>query len=159
MTEFLVIDIKTLDDGGFHFYQNGFIRKVLEATGMDHYNGFPTPTKVEAPLGTYYNSSEAKRDWPNPYASFIGMMLYMAPNTIPDISFSVQQYDWFTHNTKASYETAVKRIFCYLQCTNDNGILFNPSQKLVVDCYDDADFARLWGHENPQDPIFDRSRT
>ena len=81
MTEFLVIDIKTLDDGGFHFCQTGLIRKVLEATETEHYNGFPTPTKVEAPLGTDANVSEANRDWPNSYASVIGIMLYLASNT------------------------------------------------------------------------------
>ena len=50
--EFLGIDIKTLDNGGFQFCQTGLIRKVLEATGLEHCNGLPTPTKVEAPLGT-----------------------------------------------------------------------------------------------------------
>ena len=30
---------------------------------------------------------------------------------------------------------------------------------MVVDCYADADFAGLWGHEDPQDPICARSRT
>ena len=30
---------------------------------------------------------------------------------------------------------------------------------LVVDCYADADFAGLWGHEDPQGPIFAKSRT
>ena len=64
----------------------------------------------------------------------------------------------FTHNTKASHETAVKRIYRYLQGTNYNGIVFNPSKKLVVDCYADADFAGLWGHEDPQDPICAGSR-
>ena len=29
----------------------------------------------------------------------------------------------------------------------------------MVDCYADADFAGLWGHEDPQDPIYARSRT
>ena len=29
----------------------------------------------------------------------------------------------------------------------------------MVNFYADADFAGLWGHENPQDPICDRSRT
>ena len=100
MSEFLYIDINTLDNGGFKFFQNGLIRKVLEATGMEHSNGFPTPTKVEAPLGTDVNGSEAKRDWPNSYASAIGMMLYLASNTIPDISFAVHQCAQFTHNTK-----------------------------------------------------------
>ena len=33
VSEFLGIDIKTLDDGGFQFCQTGLIRKVLEATG------------------------------------------------------------------------------------------------------------------------------
>ena len=37
--------------------------------------------------------------------------------------------------------------------------MFNIYKKLVVDCYEDADFAGLWGHENPQDPIFAMIRT
>ena len=93
---------------------------------MEHCNGFPTSTKVEAPLGTYKNGSKAKRDWPNPYASVIGILLYLASNTIPDIFFAVHQCDWFTHNTKASHETSVKRICRYLQGTKENGLVFNP---------------------------------
>ena len=81
MSEFLGIDIKTLDNGGFQFFQTGLIRKVLESTVMEHCNGLTTPTKVEAPLGTGANGSEAKRDCPNSYASVIWMMLYLAANT------------------------------------------------------------------------------
>ena len=87
------------------------------------------------------------------------MMLYLESNTRPDISFSVHQCARFTHNTKASHETAVKRICRYLHGTKENGLVFNPSKKLVVDCYADADFAGLWGHEYHQDPIFARSKT
>ena len=89
MSEFLGIDIKTLDNGGFQFCQTRLIRKVLKATGMEDCNGLPTPTKVDAPLGTDLNGSEAKRDWPNSYASVIGMMMYLASNTRPGISFAV----------------------------------------------------------------------
>ena len=53
----------------------------------------------------------------------------------------------------------MKRICRYLQGTKENGLVFIPSKKLVVDCYADADFAGLWGHEDPQEPIFARSRT
>ena len=53
----------------------------------------------------------------------------------------------------------MKRICRYLQGTKNNVLVVNPSKKLVVDCYADADFAGLWGHENPQDPICARSRT
>ena len=52
----------------------------------------------------------------------------------------------------------MKKICRYLQGTKDNGIVFNPSTKVVVDCYADADFTGLWGHEDPQDPICARSR-
>ena len=44
-------------------------------------------------------------------------------------------------------------IFWYLQGTKDNSLVFNPPNKLVVDCYANAKFAGLWEHENPQDPI------
>ena len=60
VSDFLGIDINTLDDGGFQFCQTGLILKVLEGTGMEHYNELPTPTKVEAPIGTDVNASEAK---------------------------------------------------------------------------------------------------
>ena len=126
---------------------------------MDGCNGFPTLTKVEAPLGTGSNVSEAKRDWTNSYASVIGMMLYLESNIRPDISFAVHQCDRFTHNTKVSQETAMKRICRHIQGTKDNGLVFNPSKKLVVDYYADADFAGLWGHEDTQNPICDSSRT
>ena len=63
---------------------------------------------------------------------------------IPDIFFAVHQCDQFTHKTKSSHETAVKRICRYIQGTKDNGLVFNPSKKLVVGCYADADFAGLW---------------
>ena len=59
---------------------------------MEDYNGLPTPTKVEAPLGTDTNNSEDKRNWPNSNASVIGIMLYLASNARPDISFAVHQY-------------------------------------------------------------------
>ena len=126
---------------------------------MDHCNRLPTPTKIEAPLGTDADGYECNRDWTNSYDSVIGMILYLESNKRPDISFVVHHCSRFTHNTKASQETAVKSICWYLQGTKDNVLVFNPSKKLVVDCYSDADFAGLWGHENLQDSICSRSRT
>ena len=47
----------------------------------------------------------------------------------------------------------MKRICRYLQGTKDNGIVFNPHKKIVVDCYDDEYFLGIWVHENPKDYI------
>ena len=75
------------------------------------------------------------------------MMLYMSSTTRPDITFAIQEFARFKNNTKASHKMSVKRIYWYLQGTNDNGIVFNKSKKLMVDCYADADFSGLWGHK------------
>ena len=53
----------------------------------------------------------------------------------------------------------MKMICRYTQGTKKNGLVFNPSKKLVVDFYVDEDFAGLWRHEDPQDSICARSRT
>ena len=159
MSELLGINIKRLYDGGFEFHQNVLIRKLLEATGMDHCNVLPTTTTIEASLRTDTNGSEAKRDWPKSHASVIGIILYLASNKRPDISFAVHQCDRFTPKTKASHETSVKRICRYLQGTKDNVLVFNTPKKIMVGWYADADFAGLWGHKNPQYPICPRSIT
>ena len=64
-------------------------------------------------------------------------MTYLASNTRTYISFSIHLCAQFTHNTKASHKTAVKRICRYFQGTEYNGLVFNPSKKLVVGFYDD----------------------
>ena len=151
VSNLLEIDNKTLYYGGFKFCQTGLIRKVLEATGMDDFYGFSTATKVKASLGKDENVSEAKRDFTNSYVSVIGIMVHLASNTRPDISFDFHECNGFTHNTKESNEIYVKMIFRYLQGTKDKCLIFNTSKKLVVDYYYDADFAGTWGHGNPQD--------
>ena len=59
---------------------------------MEHYNGFPTHTKVEAPLLKDANGSESKRDWSISYASVMGMTLYLTSKTRIDILFSVHLF-------------------------------------------------------------------
>ena len=66
MSDILGIDNMTLYDCGFKFCQTGLIHKVLESTCMEHCNGLPTPTKVDAHLGTDIIDSEDKRIWPRP---------------------------------------------------------------------------------------------
>ena len=86
-------------------------------------------------------------------------MLYLASNTITYISFGVHQWARFTHNTKVSQETYMKRICRYLQRNKENGLVFNLPKKLVAGCYSDACFAVLWENENTQDPICARIKT
>jgi hypothetical protein len=41
----------------------------------------------------------------------------------------------------------------------DEGLVLTPTKEIAVDCYVDADFAGLWGHEDKQNPTCVKSRT
>ena len=79
--------------------------------------------------------------------------MFLVANSRPDIAFAVHQCARFTHCTKKSHEQAVIRICRCLKGTMMDGMIFRPSKNLRVDCYADADFAGLWGSEDPQDPV------
>ena len=71
----------------------------------------------------------------------------------------VHQCARFTHCPLAIHEEAFKHICWYLQGFKGQGIIFQPTQELQLDCYVDADFYGLWTHENDQDPVGVKSRT
>ena len=112
---------------------------------------------VTTPLGQDKDGKPFSEDWE--YASIVGMLMYLAQNTRPDIAFAVHQCARFTHNPKHSHSVGVKRIIRYLQGTKDKGMILQPNSSLQADCYVDADFAGLWGVEHDQDPICVKSRT
>ena len=112
-----------------NFFEQQLLVLVLDVPSIHESNMERT---AESPLGTYDNVYESKRDWHNSYASVIGMMLYLESKTRPDIYFSIHQCERFTHNTKASHETAVKRIFRYIKGTKKSFMVFNPSKKLRI---------------------------
>ena len=86
------------------------------------------------------------------------MLFYLATDSRPDISFAVHQCSRLTHYTRTIYKDAVLRICRYLQHTSEEGLIYTPTYKTTVDCYADADFAGLWGVEDPEDPVVSKSR-
>ena len=93
------------------------------------------------------------------FSSVVGMLLCLASNSRPDIAFATHQCACFTHSLKASHGAAILRICCHLQGTKEDGLIFTPTTVLNVNCYVDADFAGLFGVEDPADPISVKSRT
>ena len=48
----------------------------------------------------------------------------------------------------------------YLKGTITKGLILNPSNEMCkIDCYPDADFAGIYGHEKPTDTSCVKSRT
>jgi len=145
---------------GYRMSQPALIRKIIEAAGMDIKHDRSKPTPAVAPvLHKDETGPERSPDSFN-YRRIIGMLIYLAQNTRPDITFAVHQCARFSHDPKMSHEQAVIRIVKYLIGTPDEGIIFTPNKtRMAIDCYVDADFAGLWKTECHADPISVYSRT
>ena len=93
------------------------------------------------------------------YSSIVGMLLYLSVYTRPDIVYAVNCCARYMFFPKHSHETSFKCIGCYLKATRDRGLILNPNSNVCkLDCYPDADFAGIYGHELPTDPECGKSR-
>ena len=156
---FLGVDIsKRSSNGSFTLTQTGLTKRVIEALGLhaDWTGAKETPADVVA-LPRDANGTPA--DPLVNYSSVVGMLLYLAGHTRPDIAFAVHQCARYTFQPTHRHVTALKRIGRYLKGTHDKGLIMRPSKSLHVDCYPDADFAGLYSKEDAQDPHCVRSRT
>ena len=89
----------------------------------------------------------------------VGMLLYLATCTRPDIAYAVSQVARFSSSPKQSHVSAIKTIIRYLKRTIDQGIIMRPDGTVNLDAYVDADFAGLHRHEKDYDPTSSKSRT
>jgi len=156
LAEYLGIDIKKREDDSLEMSQRGLIGRIIESMDLKNANGKFTP--VVATL-----SKQPKADLFNRrynYRSVVGMLLYLANTTRPDIAFAVNQCARFSSDPKEPHATALKRIGCYLKTTDDKGIILRKSLGIpTLDCWVDADFAGLYSTEDSKDPTSVRSRT
>ena len=89
------------------------------------------------------------------------MLLYLSGHSRPDIHFAVSQCARWSHDPNRSHEKALERIGLYLKGTREKGLILQPeaTKNLSIDMYCDADFAGMWGYEDPQDEACAKSRT
>ena len=153
--DFLGINFKT-DGSNIELTQTGLIEKVIDYTMMGNASEKSTPAAQE-PLGSDLDGELFSEEWQ--YSAAVGMLLYLSSNTRPDIQFAVHQVARFSHAPRKSHGQAIKRIIRYLIATRNRGILFKPNLDEGLDCYVDADFCGLYGHEDEQDPVSVKSRT
>jgi hypothetical protein len=123
---------------------------------MEDCNSAKTPAAT-VPISTDPDGLSHSEKWE--YRSLVGMLMFLANNTRPDIAYATHQCARFSHSPKASHSLAIKRIVRYLKGTPEMGIIMTPTKTLTVDCYVDADFAGLFGAEDSQNPICAKSRT
>ncbi|KAL7548588.1 hypothetical protein ACHAWF_011864 [Thalassiosira exigua] len=137
--------------------QPGLIKRAIEGMGLSsRFSTSATTPAEQAALPRDVGGEPATGRFN--YASVVGMLHYLN-HTRPDCAFAIHQCAWYTFEPKESHEDAVRRIGHCLKVAMDKGLVLDPSDDLTIDCYYNADFAGLWGHEHPQDPHCVRSRT
>lgn len=156
VSAFLGIQIKKTGSKEFLLTQTGLIDKVLAVTKLTDCNGCDTPATVD-PLHADKDGEPFSEEWA--YDVVIGMLMYIAGNTRPDIAYAVHQAARFTHGARRSHAAGVKRILRYLKKTKTEGLILKPGSEQRVDCYVDADFGGLFSVEDKQDPVSVKSRT
>ena len=156
LSAFLGIRIEKTKDGKFNLTQPGLIEKVLAASGTVDSNSNLTPSALE-PLGPDEYGESMNESWE--YASIIGMLMYLANSTRPDIAHAVHVCARYTHNPRKSHATAVKHILRYIKGTMLDGIILNPNNTHELNCFVDNDFAGQYNQFNDKDPTSTKSRT
>jgi hypothetical protein len=136
--------------------QQSLIEKIIKATGLEGCNPNSVPA-TQLALGSDPDGVPMQEKWS--YSSVVGMLLYLATNSRPDIAFAVSQVARFSSAPKQSHATAVKTIVRYLSGTRDKGTIVKPNKSLTLDLYVDADFAGLYKREPDTSPDSVRSRT
>lgn len=155
---FLGVKLTRIEETGqILMTQEGLITRIIEALGLDE-NSTSRPTPChKTPLTKDLDGDPATGNFS--YASVVGMLLYLAGHTRPDLAYSVNSAARFTFAPRNSHEQAVKAIGRYLLKTRDKGLVLTPTKELNIQAFPDADFAGLYSYEDNRDPISVRSRT
>lgn len=152
---FLGVHIDRDDQGRIFMTQKGLIKRIIEALNISHLPPKYTPCKRE-PLTKDLLGDPCQATWN--YASVIGMLQYLQAHSRPDLTYAVCSAARFVHSPRRSHEIAVERIGQYLKMTANDGLYFDPTDDLNVNCFVDTDFAGLWPHEEAHDEDCVKSR-
>ena len=156
LSAFLSIKIDKLDDKKYDLSQPGLTEKVLKASEMIDCKPNVTPSTLD-PLGPDKDGEPINKSWE--YASILGIQMYLANNTRPDIAHAVHACARYTHSPKQSHTTAVKHILRYFKGIMEKGMVLDPNNKHELDYFVDNDFAGNYNSYHDQDLTSTKSRT
>eukprot|EP00253_Pinus_taeda_P004890 PITA_04890 len=136
LTYFLGLQIQQ-NEGGIFFSQTKYLKQILKKYVMEDAKPVCTPMVTGCSLSA--NDESAALHQPT-YRSMIGSLLYLT-GTLPDIMHAVGIVGRFQANPKETHLQAVKRIFKYLQGTQNYGLWYSRDTDLTLHAYTNADWA------------------
>ncbi len=112
--------------------QTAFIDRMLEDLGMEKCKlaKVPMDSGTEMVKNRYMSEDyEATKEEIQGYQSLVGILLWLAFMTRPDISFAVRKCSRYASNPTPSHEVALKWIVRYLKESKELGLRYGPRLK------------------------------
>ncbi|KAJ3525782.1 hypothetical protein NMY22_g10431 [Coprinellus aureogranulatus] len=142
------------DAGTISLSQSHYIDSIIACFGLSDANPVSTPLDPNVNLDSIdplpLNISPDQRAFILS-ATAIGLLLYAAMGTRPDIAYAVQRLAQFTRKPQPKHWTAVKRIFRYLKGTRDLHLTYGGPEVAwtpEIDTFCDADWASNVDHKS-----------
>ena len=136
LTYFLGLQVQQNKDGIF-ISQTKYLKQILKRYNMEDSKPICTPMVTWCSLSSNDESTTIHQPT---YRSMIGSLIYLTGSR-PDIMHAIGIVGRFQANPKESHLQAVKRIFKYLQGTQNFGLWYPRDTYLTLHAYTDADWA------------------
>ena len=144
----LMLNIRIQRDRANHtifLSQTHYVEEILKASNME--NSKPASTPMEESLtisiaGQPSNDKEKQAMLAIPYRRIVGMLMYLACCTRPDILYSVSVLSRYLANPGPSHWNAVKRVVRYLSGSRNLALRLAPGKQLDLMAFCDADWGR-----------------
>lgn len=128
---------------GIKISQTKYSRDILEALGFEKAHAVGNPMETNMRLVPLEEDGESVISFP--YRKAVGMLMYLATGTRPDLAFAVGQLSRFVAKPSSKHVGALKRVVRYLAGTMDYGITYtrSPEEAMCVELegYCDSDWA------------------
>ena len=109
------------------------IQRALKVVGLyvnyQHVKIHDSPASSEKLLDNDPNGKPRLQPWH--YRSAMGCLSYIYAMIHPDITMPVQQCARFCNNPRQEHEESIKRIFRYLLCVHEKGLILKPDRTLT----------------------------
>lgn len=132
------MEISTTNDQ-IKLCQKQYITNLLRKFNMENCTGASTPI---ADVKTLLESSSDDEVVEAPYRQVIGVLMYCATITRPDLMFTLSVLSRFNHRPLEKHWVAAKRVLRYLKRTIEYSISYNRANEVSINAFSDADFAR-----------------
>lgn len=139
LSHFLGMEFKREGDlGAIDISQKQYILDVLGKYGMQDCKEVSTP--LEPGFQVNCNDEKCRKVDKTNYQSAIGILMYLALSTRPDILLSVTKLAQRNCDPHSEHEAAFRHIFRYLKKTADLKLHYKKTGK-EIECFVDADWA------------------